>query len=630
MRKIHYLPGRQFGFNNITGTFFRIAMMLLLLGKGSSGGVPTTVSGTSPLSLTNAVAGLIQSLYRYGWCEYVPEQYLSSVVQSGKCEQNDTPSTSTPVDIACNNGVLKMVDDELPAGYKRIESIGFDGNFHYITNETLFGSDEITITLGDTSTGGQNVFGSYSGTSAGTKNYSLYIYGGGANNSSYLRYGETLYRPKYGSGKRTLVYGPNGSSGFSTDVSMTPEEFETDDVAWIGMLPNSSSPHFTGTIVGNILIGNRLKYIPCERVSDGTIGYYEPNTSVFLEPAGNGTPTKGAYDGSHYHLDVVGTPETVTAGLQTATVVDLFGVGNYADTQDIISGTVIRKVGIKVLDGTEAWTRTSENRFTSVIDDVLAGTGNAILCTHYEYSRNATSSNCCRITDTGRLYICDTGGYDTASDFKAFLASQYAVGTPVIAIYPLAEEVTESTTPQVIVNETIVPSSEYIDNIVITTAKTKWTTPDVNHPLDIICNNGVVTVNGALGPVETVTISADGVEDQTFTVEDLLGVGDYKDMEEVVSGVVTRKCTVCVYDGTQSIGSPYMSTTGGLDIGATIVYYTGGETTEQVTPNELTVADGDNTVTSSVDDAEITVTYPAERQNSNLVGNAIVGTATAG
>lgn len=417
MKKRYSPMDRWFHTYDATGDIFRAQLIQLITGGTVT---PETVTGISPLSLVNAVAGNIQALYRYG-----------------NCVQNGTPSSSNPVDISCNNGVLTIIDDELPTGYKRIESIDFDGGFHYITGEKLYGSDEITITLDDTASGGQNVFGSYSGTASGRKNYSLYIYGGGSSTSSYLRYGETLYRPKYGDGKRTLVYGPNGASGFSTDISMTPEEFETDDVAWIGMLPNSSSPHFTGTIVGNILIGNRLKYIPCERVSDGTIGYYEPNTSVFLEPAGNGTPTKGAYDLTHSHVEVVGTPETVT-------------------------------------------------------------------------------------------------------------------------------------------------------------------------------------------------ITASGAASQTFTVEDLLGVGGYKDMEEVVSGVVTRKCAVCLYDGTQTIGTPYISTTGGLDVGAVIVYYTGGDTTEQVTPNELTVADGDNTVTSSVDGAEITVTYPAERQNSNLVGNALVGTATAG
>lgn len=400
MKKRYSPINRWFRSYDSTGDIFRAQLIQLITG-GGGGVTPKTVTGVSPLSLVNAVAGNIQALYRYG-----------------SCVQNGTPSASNPVDISCNNGVLTIVDDELPTGYKRIEFIKFDGDFHYITNEKLFGFDEITITLTDTVTAGQNVFGSYSGTASGIKNYSLYIYGGGANNSSYLRYGETLYRPKYGSGKRTLVYGPNGSSGFSTDVSITPEEFETDDVAWIGMLPNSSSPHYTGTIVGNILIGDRLKYIPCERVSDGVIGYYEPNTEVFLEPDGDGTPVKGDYDFAHSHVEVVGTPETVT-------------------------------------------------------------------------------------------------------------------------------------------------------------------------------------------------ITASGAASQTCSVVNLFGVGNYKDSEEIIGGTVKRKCAVCLYDGTQTIGTPYISTTGGLDVGAVIVYYTGGETTERITPRTLITVDGTNTVTSTFTNAELKVTYEA-------------------
>ena len=36
MRKIHYLPGRQFGFNTITGILFRVAMMRLIFGGGGT------------------------------------------------------------------------------------------------------------------------------------------------------------------------------------------------------------------------------------------------------------------------------------------------------------------------------------------------------------------------------------------------------------------------------------------------------------------------------------------------------------------------------------------------------------------------------------------------------------------
>ena len=557
-----------------------IKKLIWLNANLANGSVLETVTGISPLLLTNAIAGNIVSLK-----------------QIGKCVQASDPTPDNPIDIMCNNGALRMVDDELPDGYKRIESIGFDGDFHYITNEKLYGSDEITITLDNTKSSGQNVFGSYSGTSSGTKNYSLFVYGAGSSSNSYLRYGETLYRPRYGNGNRTLVYGPNGTSGFLTDVSMTPDEFETDDVAWIGMLPNSSSPHFTGTIVGNILIGDRLKYIPCERVSDGAIGYYEPNTSVFLEPSGEGTPVKGAYDGSHYQLEIVGTPEVLMVGndlvdhsavstssfvragnasesspkgsvssgsgwcctdyipvqpettyrtvvkeynaatgaglcffeeqtvescisgvttqkqgsavydfttpenchylrfswkmggatagtmyklseVQTASVVNLFGIGDYVDTQDIISGAVRRNCGVVVFDGTEDWELVSTYfRLDGMFEDAIPYSSDnpAIVCTHFLGRQPKTSASGMNDGDiklgytstANRLYLKYEAMADAAA-LKAYLAEQYAAGTPVTVVYPVENETTERTTAQALKlargNNTIAVTAE-IDGI---------------------------------------------------------------------------------------------------------------------------------------------------------------------
>ena len=191
---------------------------------------------------------------------------------------------------------LYIEDGILPSGYRELIGIAYGGDFHYETGEKLYGSDVITITLDNTSTTGQNVFGSYNGTASGRKNFSLFIYGNGSSSNSYLRYGEALYRPKYGTGKRTLVFGGNGTTeGFATDVTITPDTFVTDVQAFIGWLPNSSSPHYSGDIVGRITAGDRLIWIPCEREEDGEIGYYELNSETFIEKAGTGTPVSLGY-----------------------------------------------------------------------------------------------------------------------------------------------------------------------------------------------------------------------------------------------------------------------------------------------------------------------------------------------
>ena len=301
----------------------------VVLGGGGGGGTITTVSGVSPLSLVNAVAGRLSKLIRYG-----------------KVNQ-------TSGGIVCNNGTLVLVDDELPRGYKRIESIDFDGNFRYETGEVLMGTDDVTLTLSNTATSGQNVFGSYNGSGSGTKNFSLYLYGNGSSSNCYFRYGGQLVRPRYGSGTRTLTFGASGTSGFLNDVTVTPDEFTTVASAYIGMLPNSTSSAYSGTIEGNILVSNRLKYIPCERVLDGVIGYYEVVKGTFLEPVGTGTPVKGEYDNSHCTvIEIDGTAEVLTVGGQSASVQNLFAVGDVKDEQDIISGVVTRRTELVASNGT--------------------------------------------------------------------------------------------------------------------------------------------------------------------------------------------------------------------------------------------------------------------------------------
>ena len=259
------------------------------------GGTDTSVSGVAPLMLSSARAAAIKSLIQYG-----------------KVEQDGTPTPTAPVDIKCNNGTLVWKDRELPVGYTRIESISFDGSTYYETNEKLYGSDVVTMTIEGFSTGGQNLFGCYSGTGDDAVNFSLYIYGT-STGQAYWRYGQKLYRPVLGgTNRRTISFGAGGTDGFKTNVSYDVLDFETTDTAQIGALPNSSVSKFDGTIIGNITVGNRLRYIPCIRESDDVIGYYELMNQNFLEAQGSGTPVAGDVDTTHMALEVVGTPEEIS------------------------------------------------------------------------------------------------------------------------------------------------------------------------------------------------------------------------------------------------------------------------------------------------------------------------------
>lgn len=82
-------------------------------------------------------------------------------------------------------------------------------------------------------------------------------------------------------------------------------------------------------------------------------------------------------------------------------------------------------------------------------------------------------------------------------------------------------------------------------------------TPDT--PMDIVSNNGALKVNpqGQIytdGAVETIKDSLNN----TATAEMLLKVGDHQDEQEILSGAVTRKIGITVFDGTE----PWEATAG--------------------------------------------------------------------
>lgn len=416
-----------------------------LVNQITGGAVDVIIKGVSPLSLPDAVANSLQYVKAFGGTEL-----------------SGTPTPASPVDIVCNNGILKVKDSELPVGYKRLQGISYDTNTYYETNQKLYGSDTLTITLSGTSSNGRNVIGAYSGTGSDARNFSLFIYGAGSTSNSYLRHGTQLGRPRYGTGVRTLVMSPTGTDGFLTDVTYDEETFETTDTFWIGGLPNSSSTKYDGDIVGNITVSNRLKYIPCERVSDGEIGYYETFTGTFLENQGTGTPVMySGYDTSYMtevYIAPTGTVETIEDTLgNSATCEPLLAVGDYADVQSIINGVVTRKVGVKVLTGEENFeTATATNCYS--LTNTL-GTGNfadrTIVCSHFGSTSTQPGTSdrqgLAFIVNKGSEYTIAFGAttqFSTQTQWKNWLAAQAAAGTPVIVLYPLATTTTESVAGQ--------------------------------------------------------------------------------------------------------------------------------------------------------------------------------------
>ena len=123
-------------------------------------------------------------------------------------------------------------------------------------------------------------------------------------------------------------------------------------------------------------------------------------------------------------------------------------VGTYKDIQEVLTGNVTRNVGIKVLDGTEDWQASGTNAYQFLSNNMLSGNFNSGLCTHFDIISNVTSYGIRLGAINSRIYAYVVSQYETLTDWINWLKSQYANGTPVIVVYPLATAITESVTPQ--------------------------------------------------------------------------------------------------------------------------------------------------------------------------------------
>ena len=193
------------------------------------------------------------------------------------------------------------------------------------------------------------------------------------------------------------------------------------------------------TKVFNITTPSNAKYL---RISYPFSGIYAlDNNATQIEQGSTATEYAPYYDGG------------------TATAEMLLKVGDYQDEQEILSGVVTRNVGVKVLDGTEGWVANtvSSGRLVFYVTKVSIGSDSTVLpsgspnikCSHFETSTAAAQSL------YGTVWAGGTAINFTAGDFcanltawKQWLAAQYAAGTPVIVIYPLATPTTESVAGQ--------------------------------------------------------------------------------------------------------------------------------------------------------------------------------------
>ena len=143
-------------------------------------------------------------------------------------------------------------------------------------------------------------------------------------------------------------------------------------------------------------------------------------------------------------------------------------VGDYADSYDATTGKITRRVGVKVLNGTEEWGAVNAGAGRYFLHrafglyDYGAGAFVDIMCNTFRPNSGAATTSTLGIAfyknsvneEIPQLRITYPE-ITTIDDFKSYLAQQYSAGTPVTVYYPLATLVEETVTSTTYCADTI-------------------------------------------------------------------------------------------------------------------------------------------------------------------------------
>ena len=137
----------------------------------------------------------------------------------------------------------------------------------------------------------------------------------------------------------------------------------------------------------------------------------------------------------------------------TATCEDLLWVWDYKDEQEILSGNVVIKCWVMVLDGTENWSTSiypQTNAYRISWPGATASVGTVryggVVCSHFEdggLSANPAPNKIFFANDLN-INFPMTENFDTRDKCVQWLKDQLAAWTPVIIVYPLATPTTLS------------------------------------------------------------------------------------------------------------------------------------------------------------------------------------------
>lgn len=319
---------------------------------------------------------------------------LSSLVLGGGCSQSGTPTPTAPKSIVSNKGAVS----------------------YGVLGKNLLEVTDANIVVGK------------------------YINNNGEVTTSL----PNLYFQRFVAVKASTAYTLSTSETLNYANFM---EYDADGVFIKRTLYGSSSTpagkvvtHTMGASTAFVIIGSNINATKYPEVTKDDVKGIK---WMFCE--GSSAKTYEAYRAGYSY----GGQDTISIeGGSSATASLLLGVGSYADAQDIIKGNITRKVGIKVLNGFET-IGTSNKVFTIAINDKVKSK-TELICSHCAYSSLASSTcpNNSIISFASQNIGIRNDACADEEAFRQWLHREYAKGTPVIVVYPLATEKTETATPQ--------------------------------------------------------------------------------------------------------------------------------------------------------------------------------------
>lgn len=372
---------------------------------------------------------------------------------------NTVPTPDAPMDIWCNNGVIKAKHQSgLPLEYELLEYIrfesgpmlrfGIDGfdddtseiHFRWKTDDSVAASNYTTgIRVWE-----NNNYRSWRLLTYLKETDRYYIF---ANSSS----GAVVNITRGQFHDIVIKSGSYTIDGTTTNVSIDSQKTPSD---WVLETSSAGLKNYFSYVKIKRQGQWIANFVTVRRLSDNRLGFYDLINSNFISKESI-TATAGPEVSDPVVVYADGTVETIKDSLNnTATAEMLLKVDDYQDEQEILSGAITRNVGVKVLDGTEGF-GTPGNNVVAINKDAI-GMSNAknsgmAISSHFilsAYMPAQSINNGFFITSNDLVGFSTSAIGNTAAAVNDWLAAQYNAGTPVIIVYQLETPTTESVAGQ--------------------------------------------------------------------------------------------------------------------------------------------------------------------------------------